>query len=231
MLEFRFAALRSSKRALIANQTIEPTQLAGFNQFFDDFNNDTSRRYGVGLDVTPVRELHVGIELSRRQVAAESAAEDRTERLSHAYLWWAPRTNWSVGAEVLHDRFALDSPPVNGTVPNQIVPAVVSSTRVPLTLRYFAPGGLFMQIGATRIEQRVERTATPGFGQGRTRFTLVDLAIGYRFPGRKAMLALEGRNLTNRKFSFQDDNYRSAEPVSSSISPTRSLFLRATVNF
>src|SRR5918992_3134588 len=32
----RLAAFRALKRSLLTNQTIEPTQLAGFNQFFDD---------------------------------------------------------------------------------------------------------------------------------------------------------------------------------------------------
>ena len=34
----RGAAFRTLKRTLISSQTIEPTQVAGFNQFFDDFN-------------------------------------------------------------------------------------------------------------------------------------------------------------------------------------------------
>ena len=33
-----------------ANQTIEPTQVAGFNQFYDDLIGSTSWRYGLGLD-------------------------------------------------------------------------------------------------------------------------------------------------------------------------------------
>ena len=46
----RLAALRMFKRSLVADQTIEPTQVAGFNQFFDDPTRTDARRYGLGLD-------------------------------------------------------------------------------------------------------------------------------------------------------------------------------------
>ena len=37
-LRLRFAWFETVKPALIANQTLEPTQVAGFNQLFDDTN-------------------------------------------------------------------------------------------------------------------------------------------------------------------------------------------------
>ena len=46
----RAAVFRVLQRTLIADQTIEPTQVAGFNQFFDDPNLTEAWRYGVALD-------------------------------------------------------------------------------------------------------------------------------------------------------------------------------------
>ena len=48
--DVRAAVFRTLKRELISNQTIEPTQVAGFNQFFDDVNGTDAWRYGVGID-------------------------------------------------------------------------------------------------------------------------------------------------------------------------------------
>ncbi|MEP6609789.1 MAG: tetratricopeptide repeat protein, partial [Burkholderiaceae bacterium] len=48
----RAAAFQSLKRPLINDQTIEPTQIAGFNQFYDDFDGTTARRVGVAWDQT-----------------------------------------------------------------------------------------------------------------------------------------------------------------------------------
>ena len=46
----RAAVFRVLKRTLITNQTLEPTQVAGFNQFFDDINGTDALRYG-GLSI------------------------------------------------------------------------------------------------------------------------------------------------------------------------------------
>ena len=46
----RAAAFRVLKRTLITDQTLEPTQVAGFNQFFDDLNSTKSWRYGAAID-------------------------------------------------------------------------------------------------------------------------------------------------------------------------------------
>ena len=51
-VRLRVAALQTVKPALIASQTIQPTQVAGFNQFFDDINGTRSWLYGAGLDAT-----------------------------------------------------------------------------------------------------------------------------------------------------------------------------------
>ena len=46
----RFAALETVKPALTSNRTIEPTQIAGFNQFYDDINATKSQLLGAGID-------------------------------------------------------------------------------------------------------------------------------------------------------------------------------------
>ena len=46
----RTAVFRTLKRTLVTDQTLEPTQVGGFNQFFDDFNLTEGWRYGGGID-------------------------------------------------------------------------------------------------------------------------------------------------------------------------------------
>ena len=46
----RAAAFKALERRLISGQTIEPTNVAGFNQFFYDGNAAESWRYGAGVD-------------------------------------------------------------------------------------------------------------------------------------------------------------------------------------
>ncbi|HEY0676091.1 MAG TPA: hypothetical protein VGD25_07755, partial [Immundisolibacter sp.] len=58
----RAAALRAVKRELIGKGTIEPVQVAGFVQFFDDAIGARSDRYALGLDRRLTDSLDVGLE-------------------------------------------------------------------------------------------------------------------------------------------------------------------------
>jgi hypothetical protein len=64
----RGAAFRTLKRTLISDQTIEPTQVAGFNQFFDDFNATEAWRYGAAIDQIFSKNIYGGVEISNRDI-------------------------------------------------------------------------------------------------------------------------------------------------------------------
>ncbi|MGH8550680.1 MAG: tetratricopeptide repeat protein, partial [Methylococcales bacterium] len=68
----RAASFQSSKRPFAANQTLEPTNVAGFNQFFDDPENSRSTRYGFGINQALSSNLTVGGELSWRKLIIPS---------------------------------------------------------------------------------------------------------------------------------------------------------------
>src|SRR6185295_9373797 len=63
----RAAAFKVLKRTLVTGQTLEPTQVAGFNQFFDDVDASSAWRYGVGVD-QKMRDLLLGAEYSKRDI-------------------------------------------------------------------------------------------------------------------------------------------------------------------
>src|SRR3954454_24978123 len=50
-IQVRAAAFRTLRPVLYIQETIEPTQVAGFVQFLDDFNETSATNYGVGLDI------------------------------------------------------------------------------------------------------------------------------------------------------------------------------------
>ena len=65
---FAVRLFRVLKRKLITDQTLEPTQVAGFNQFFDDINGTEAWRYGVAIDQKFTKEIFGGIEYSGRNL-------------------------------------------------------------------------------------------------------------------------------------------------------------------
>ncbi len=61
-LTLRAAAFRTVKSNIIAQQTIEPTTVAGFNQVFDDFNGTKADQAGIGADYRLTQDVTIGAE-------------------------------------------------------------------------------------------------------------------------------------------------------------------------
>ena len=67
-LSIRGAVFRWVKPQLSANRTLEPTQVSGFNQLFDDVNGTESWRRGVGLDWRVTKQFFAGAEATWRSI-------------------------------------------------------------------------------------------------------------------------------------------------------------------
>ncbi len=92
----RAAAFKAFKRTLMTDQTLEPTQVAGFNQFFDDLESTESRRYGVAVDQKFSQTIFGGVELSRRDLTVPvPITNPLTGRGSQSHAWTG-RSIWVV---------------------------------------------------------------------------------------------------------------------------------------
>lgn len=67
-LRVRMAFLETVKPALVVQQSIEPTHVAGFNQLFDVTNGTRAERYGIGIDAQLFDGLFAGVEASHRDL-------------------------------------------------------------------------------------------------------------------------------------------------------------------
>ena len=235
-LRLRLATFETVKRVLIVNETLQPTQIAGFNQFFDDSNGTEARSENLAFDVRLSANAYVGASYSRRDLivpknlGGSAFTEDRSEKAYLFYWYWTPHARWALSVSYEYDGFRRIPPTGQPPVSD---PTVLDTTTVPVTVRYFLSSGFFAQLTGSHISQKVERETgpTPGFGVGAERFSLIDAALGYRSPSGRFLFSLEGRNLTDRKFRFQDDGFRNPETTSSSVIPARTVSLRATLNF
>ena len=234
-LVLRAAAFEVVKRDLIVNQTIEPTQLAGFNQFFDDSNGTSSKNYGVGLDAHLIKNLFGGLELSRRDleipigIGGLFEIEKDQEDSYSAYLYWLLDHNWSVTARYFYGEFEMQE----GRYRRSAFPTKIKTAIAPLNIRYFNPSGFFAGVGATYVDQRVgfdpEATSTVS---GSDDFFLFDTTVGYRLPKRWGVIALEVRNLTDQQFQFQDYSFQTANnSIDPLFLPERTWLARVILNF
>lgn len=237
-VRLRLAWFESVKSALIANQTLEPTQVAGFNQMFDDLNGTRSRRMGVGLDSALSKNIYGGMEVSDRDLKVpylngdfrQFASEQQQERLYRTYLYWLPHAHWAVNGEFQYEQYDRAAVALNN--PNK--PYEINSLSAPLTINYFHPNGFFSKVSTTYLQQSLKRLpdADPQLKEGNSDFVLLDAALGYRLPNRRGILSFEGRNLSDEQFFYRSYNFQFNEMnTSSRFIPTRTFFVRLTFNY
>jgi hypothetical protein len=102
---------------------------------------------------------------------------------------------------------------------------------VPLNIRYFHEEGFFAELSVTYVHQEAERREGAFSPDGTDEFVLFDSAVGYRLPKRRGIISIEGRNLTDESFDFQDDRFRSSRASVPIFIPERTVLVRGTFNF
>jgi tetratricopeptide (TPR) repeat protein len=226
----RAAAFRTFKRTLLTNQTIEPTQVAGFNQFFDDAEATDSWRYGVGIDQKFSASVYGGAEVSGRksEIPVLLVLDDGSrishpkwrEELARGYLYWTPTSWLAVSAEYQYEHLKRD---------DALDEAIfeVWTRKYPLAVSVFDPSGFRARMQATYVDQR--GTFVDSIGEsthGSDRFWLVDMSIGYLLPRRLGLVTLEVRNLLDKRVRFQD-----TDPLNSQLYPERLILGKFTLTF
>jgi hypothetical protein len=243
-LTLRAAAFKVMKPALVNNRTLEPTQVAGFNQLFDDINATKSWRYGAGVDWRVTEDLALGGEVTWRDLdepvldlgttAGEVVLEDREEQLHRAYIYWTPLDAVAVRGEFVYDRYEAESGQATafGNLPERVI-----TYSLPLGVRLFSPSGFFAGLTGTWVSQDVRWNPDPSLNDPQTHgdndFFLADAAIGFRFPNRRGIFSLQVNNIIDTQFKYQDDSYREFrdEPSTGPYFPERTFLFQATFNF
>lgn len=237
-LLLRLAYFRTLKRELVANQTLEPTQIAGFNQFFDDIDATRSERYGIGLDATFTRNLFGGFEFSHRRLTIPTISgasvlnQEQDEDLYRGYLYWTPHARWALTAEATWE--GLDNDPDIAAGSGR--PEQINTLTVPVVAQYFGANGFsegfFAKLGGTYVHQEVDFSPSITPRSDSEEFVIVDAVAGYRLPNRRGLVSLEVRNLLDEDFRFQDLNTQpGVEPVNPRYIPDLTFMVQVTLNF
>ena len=230
----RAAAFRTFKRTLLTNATLEPTQVAGFNQFYDDFDGVDTWKYGVALDQKILKNLFGGVEASMRDMKVPQLVETATgyqtesvgwdEKMGRAYLFWTLSTYFSLSAQYVYEYFERDESSFGG------VEGVskLTTNSVPLGISFFHPLGIYARLIGTYVYQKGDffDGVSGEFVSDSTNFWVFDASLGYRFPKRYGTLELGVKNATNAGFKFQDMN-----PAAPTIYPDQYFYGRLSLSF
>jgi tetratricopeptide (TPR) repeat protein len=234
----RAAVFRTLKRTLITNQTLEPTQVAGFNQFYDDINATDAWHYGAAVDQKLSANIFFGAELSYRDLdvpyfidtAEPPAPPDFVLRTSsweehegRAYLYWTPQDWLAVRTEYQYEK--LDRDPEFAFNIKE-----VKTHRIPLGINFFHPTGLSLGLKVTYVNQKGEFERQEAdymdFESGEDDFFLVDTLISYRLPKRYGFISIAAMNIFDEEFEYADTDFKNA-----SMQPGRTVYGKFTLAF
>jgi outer membrane receptor protein involved in Fe transport len=224
----RAALFRTLKRTLITDQTLEPTQVAGFNQFYDDFDSTETWRYGVAADQRFTKTLFGGVELSKRvlEVPFQDAndptnirlrIEQQDEYSARSYVYWAPHPWWAFRVE-----YAFEKLTTEGSTDQ---PKELNTHRLPLVVSFFHPSGFSAFLRGTYFNQygRFVLNDT-SIKDGSDSFAIFDAAVSYRLPYRYGFISAGVTNLLDKEFRYFDRDFKNP-----SIQPDRMFFTKITV--
>jgi outer membrane receptor protein involved in Fe transport len=230
----RGAVFRTLTRTLITEQTLEPTQVAGFNQFFDDADATEAWRYGAAVDQKFSGNVYGGVEFSKRDLEVPfiglppppappvplQQEADWEEYLARAYLYWTPHEWLALRAEYQYEKFER-APEFTYGIKD------VKTHRFPLGINFFHPSGLSAGLQATYHDQEgdFERLDAPlgTFEPGKDDFWVVDAAVSYRLPKRRGVITAGVTNLFDEEFEFADTDINNP-----GVQPESVFFVKAT---
>lgn len=235
----RFAAFRALKRSLIGNQTLEPTQIAGFNQFYDDYEGTDSARIGIGLDHKVYDNLLIGLEISHRTLDVLYEFNDTisihefrkthwSENNARAYINWAPSPLFSASGDYQFEEFDRGKELIDQV--NGIGATYLQTHRFKLTGNFFHSTGIISRLSLSYIDQ-TGNFVDPIFtennkGSQSDRFWLLDAEVSYRLMKRHGFITVGIKNLLDEQF-----NYLAIDVNQPQLQQGRFLYTRLTLSF
>jgi tetratricopeptide (TPR) repeat protein len=230
----RLAAFRVLTKTLISDQTIEPTQVAGFNQFFYDVPGTDTWIYGGAIDQKFSNHLFGGAELYKRKMdvpyeiilvtenTTEFSEADWEEYIGRIYLYWTPHRWLATSVEYSYEDFDRDD--YDGIEQFEDL----KTHKLKFGGGFFHPSGIFAKLRLTYADQDGDFIDLDNMQtiNDDDQFWLFDASLGYRLPKRYGFITLEAKNLFDEDFKFQD-----TDPRNPTISPERLILLRFTLAF
>jgi hypothetical protein len=226
----RAAFFRSMSITRYANQTIEPTQIVGFNQFFDDINGTIAWRYGVAMDHKFSKNIFAGLEYTERSLDVPEInfkSHIWNENLARAYLYFSPSELFSLGTEYFYEAVDRGNNPLGTGVFN------ADTHWIPITLNIFDESGLSLMFKSTYVNQSGKfNTLNKEFNEtytGKSDFFVFDINLNYRLPKRYGLVTMGIKNIFDNRFNFQNTNQ--ANSFERLFAPEMTLFTQVKLAF
>ena len=226
-------------------QTLEPTQVSGFNQFFEDVGGTRSWNYGVGVDQSFASIVFFGASWLRRDRTipeadcpapnpfsgcsgvAGTVVNDKTSKddIASAYVNVLIGKRVAASVDWDFDKRLFDTTTMS---PLFLFQDRFETQRIRPQFRFFLPIGFYASVRGTHYDQEVDQfddltsTARTTINSS---FWIIDAAVGWRLPKRLGSVSIEGTNLGDKQFDFYEQS------LQENLIPARRVWLRADFAF
>jgi hypothetical protein len=226
----RLARATTLRRQFMTDQSLEPTQVAGFAQYHDDREGAIARLTALSVDHVVINRVFIGATLAKRDISSpliiDLATNQRSfdpwkEREGTVYAAWAATAALLFGAEARWERFER---PFRSDFLGFIT---VETWYAPLSVRFFPREDLSLSVISTYVDQdgRFFDVTQTQF-DGHESFWTTDAALDYRLPRRSGALSVGVRNAFDERFLLQSTEYGSTR-----VAMTRQVFARLSIGF
>ncbi len=254
--KFQLAVFRNRTSIVSASQyeTLEPSQVAGFNQLFDDMELTDSENYGLAYTHRFENVLQMGANSLYRKLSSEletfntsmpgaSSIQDLEYDDRYATLWlnWTFAPSWALNIEYNYNRYNLGKA-VHSLDETQTILATdgiieLTSHRLPISVKFFHPSGITTALTTTYIDQDGRFVNPYGMTQnGSDSGIITDLALSYRFKKRLGSASFGVLNLFDQNLQYEDrDSYDTTDPnmtaSPSAFTSQRTIYGKISLNF
>jgi len=231
-MTMRMAYFKTTRRPIVNDQTLEPTTIAGFNQFYDDLVGTNANNYAAALDYSSVSEYKFGFEVMKRDMKVPfvlvSGAGSTLEQANWSnedagfYFYWLPRKDFSTSIRLSRINLKRDRS-VGGE--NLISSKIY---QLPINVNWFHNSGWVTRGKLTYVRQNglFQDLRTRAISQGKDNFLIADGSLEYRFRKNSGSFVFGVLNLFDKEFRYQDiDIDRQL------FSPDRTAFARLNLTF
>jgi len=201
------AYISSLKRNLVAKQTIEPTQISGFNQIYDDINGSKINNYSISIGYQHSQNLYSELSSNARNInfpifsGNKAVFHDVKENTSSAYLYYNFNSKTSLSFEYLNENFENKS----------ISPRKLNNQYIRFGFKYLFNNKVSTYILVQKVEQKYrELTAV----ENNDKFIIVNATIEYLLSNRNGSIITGVKNMFYERFDFYNINLTGQEKAS-----------------
>ncbi len=226
----RIAAFKTLKRSLVNNTTIETTNIAGFNQFFDDASGSEAKNYALGIDQRISKTLIGGFEYNNRDIVSPSvdnantgavSQEQLNEESGRLFLTWVITDHLVLSGSAIYDDFERES-----IAPSAVRPKSLKTFQVPISAKYFFSSGLIFGIKTTYLKQQIQQSTTTSDEDS---VWLTDIDLSYKLPNRLGIISVEALNISDQQFNYYNPDFGTGTIPIQTYTPERTLLFRISI--